>query len=153
MDVEIVPLIMRWFHMLGAMILVGGLLYLYFGLRGALPSLGDETRVVFRNRAVQPWKHFVALAFVLLLVSGFYNYLTITRHLHEEQPLYHALFGIKFLLALAAFAFVFIVTSTMSWSENLREKPVMWYLALLTSVAVVLIAGYMRMMPATVALP
>lgn len=147
MDIEIVPLLMRWSHIIGALIIVGGTLYLYFGLRGALNTLEGEAREAFRTAAMSRWKHFVALALVLILVSGFYNYLTITRHLHEDQPLYHALFGVKFLVGLAAFAFVFIVTSTMKWSEKLRENPLMWHLALLTGLAVVLIGGFMRAIP------
>jgi len=34
----------------------------------------------------------------LLLISGLYNYLAVTRVQHAGQPLYHMLFGIKFLL-------------------------------------------------------
>ena len=144
---SILPLVMRWFHMIGAVTLVGSALYMYFALRAALPLLDGETREGFRTKVMNRWKHFVAAAFVLLFASGFYNYLTITRHMHEDQPLYHMLFGVKFLLALAAFALVFVVTSTMAWSVKLREKPLMWHLAVLTSIAVVLIASYMRSMP------
>ncbi len=148
--VEWLPLLMRWSHMLGAVIIVGGTLFMYVSLRSSLTTLEPEVRAEFRRSAMDRWKHLVAVGMVLLLVSGFYNYLAITRHNHDGQGLYHALFGVKFLVALATFALLFIVTSTMKWSEGLRDKSMMWHLAVATALAVLLIAGFMRMMPAAV---
>lgn len=146
-SVELLPLVMRWLHLIGASIMVGGTLFMYIALRGSLATLEPSVREAFRAAVMNRWKHVIAAAFVLLVVSGFYNYLMVTRLVHDEQPLYHALFGIKFLAALAAFALVFIVTSTMKWSEKLREQPAMWHLSALFVVAVLLIGGFMKLMP------
>lgn len=146
--VDWVPLISRWIHIVGAVTFVGGTIYMYLSVRGALNTVQDaDARENLRTELMSRWKHIVALTFVMLFGSGFYNYLMVTRHVHEDQGAYHGLFGAKFLIALVAFVLVFIVTSTMAWSEKMREKPLFWHLAVLTSLAVVLIAGYMKMMP------
>lgn len=147
--VEWVPLISRWIHIFGAIAFVGGTLYMYISVRGALSRIEEPTqREAMRANLMNRWKHIVALTFVMLFGSGFYNYLMVTRHVHEGQGAYHGLFGAKFLMAIIAFVLVFIVTSTMTWSEKLRDKPVFWHLSVLVSLAIVLIAGYMKMMPA-----
>jgi uncharacterized membrane protein len=147
-SVELIPLLSRWAHIVGAVLAVGGTLFMYIALRGPLATeLDSEKGPAFRDAVMNKWKHIVALAFVLVFGSGLYNYLAVTRHMHPDQPQYHMLFGIKFLLAFVAFALMFIVTSTMAWSEKLRDKPVMWHLTVLVSLAVILIAGYMKLMP------
>lgn len=147
--VPILPLLSRWLHILGAVTFAGGTVYMYVALRGAMASgLSKDARDSFRREIMARWKHVIELSFVLIFGSGFYNYFALTRHAHPDQPLYHALFGTKFLLAIAAFGLAFVVTSTMEWSAGLREKPLMWRLAVGSVLGVILIAGYMKLMPA-----
>lgn len=144
----VLPLIMRWAHVVSAIIVVGGLFFTRFAVMPALrSSLSAEDQGKFHEALMNKWKPLLALCMLLFLASGFYNYLFVTRFDHMEQPLYHALFGIKVLLALTLFVLAFVVSSTMEWSEKLRENPLMWTLVVVVMFAVVLIAGFMRTMP------
>jgi hypothetical protein len=99
---------------------------------------------------MKKWKLLLHPPIILFLVSGMYNYLVVTRFLHEDQALYHALFGVKFLLALVVFALYIVLTSTMKWSEGLREKNILWVLLVLLVTAIVAIAGTMKTLPIVV---
>lgn len=142
-------LIMRWAHIFAAVIAVGGAIFLRFVLMpSAQASLDDAAHARLRSALIGRWQKFVHTCVLLFLVSGFYNYLAITRFEHEGQPLYHMLFGIKFLLALAVFALAVALTSLKSWSEKLRSNSRMWLVVLVAlAAAVILVSGYMRALP------
>lgn len=147
----VLPLIMRWTHVICAIIVVGGLFYTRFVVAPALRStLSDEDRARLHETLMNKWKPLLAMCMLLFLASGFYSYLFVTRFDHVEQPLYHALFGIKLLLAMLLFALAFVVSSTMDWSDKLRENRLMWTLVVLVMFVVVLIAGFLRTMPISV---
>ena len=109
-------------------------------------TLGDNFDAL-NEALMKRWKPFAHTALLLLFISGFYNYLVVTRLVHDGQGLYHGLFGAKFLLATVASVLFFIVTSTMGWSARLRQKSGLWILTLCLLVGIALIAGYMRVMP------
>ena len=111
----ILPLIMRWAHVLAAIVAVGGSIYMRFVLMPVAASvLEEEPHKRLRAALTRLWQRFVHACILLFLVSGFYNYLAVTRLNHVSQPLYHALFGIKFLLALGVFALALILTSNQT---------------------------------------
>ena len=146
------PLLMRWIHVGSAIVLVGGLIfYRLVFVPVASKVLSDEELEKLREPLMRRWKMYIHPSILLFLISGFYNYLVVTRGLHEGQGLYHALFGMKFLLALCVFALAIIMTSTMTWSEKLRKNRALWSILVLLAVAVALIGGYMKVMPQTTA--
>ena len=57
--------------------------------------------------------------------------MSVTRHLHTSDSLYHMLFGIKFLLSLAVFALASMLTSGRAWSARIRASADQWSLVLL----------------------
>ena len=147
--IELLPLVSRWVHILSAIVAIGGSLFVRLMLMPTMAKvLDDEKRVEFRTALMRRWKPMAHATIVLFLVSGFYNYLAVTRFDHDDQPLYHALFGAKFLLAILVFAMSIILTSTMAWSTKLRESSALWYAFLAAGIGVVLIAGVMKMVPA-----
>lgn len=144
----ILPLISRWIHMLCAVTVIGSIIYYRFAVvvaeKRALPDgLPEE----FKTALFKRWKLLLHPPIIFFLASGLYTYLMVTRHLHEDQPLYHALFGVKFLLALAVFALYVVLTSTMKWSESLRQKNILWTLLILGVIAIIGVGGVMRMLP------
>ena len=145
----VIPLLMRWIHIGTAIVLVGGLVfYRLVFVPVANKILSDEERERLREPLMRRWKLYIHPPIVLFLISGFYTYAFVTSSQHNGQALYHALFGVKFLLALGVFALGIMLTSTMKWSEQIRTKQALWAVLLLLSTAVVLIAGFMRTMPA-----
>lgn len=95
---DVLLYVLRWIHIASAVTLLGGMI---FALAAALPAvrslpdaqtIGDSIAARFRPLLIA--------AILLLLGSGLYNYLT----KHNMPPVYHMLFGMKFLLALHVFA-------------------------------------------------
>lgn len=150
-EVSLIPLVMRWLHVISAIVATGGAIFSLFVL---LPAAGKVLQPADRDQLAEAvrtrWQRFIHAAILFFLISGFYNYLTITRFQHADQPLYHALFGVKFLLALVVFALALALTSSRPWSQNLRTRGRKWLTALVVcAVAVVLISGVLRALPKT----
>ncbi len=147
----LLPLIMRWIHILSAIIAVGGAFFMYYVLRpSAAAVLPESLGMSLREAITTRWRRVVHTAIALFLISGFYNYLVVMAPQHRDQPLYHMLFGIKFLLALAVFVLAIALTSTKAWSIRFRESSRGWlgWLVML-AVGVVLISGILRALPRT----
>ena len=145
----ILALVMRWVHIVSAVFTVGGSVFIPFVLLPVVSAnLSESERGPFRDAVMKRWKAFFHPFIILFLVSGFYNYMAVTAPLHQGQALYHALFGVKFLLAIAFFGLAIIATSTMAWSKKMRARSGIWALLVLTGLLIVLIAGFMKVMPA-----
>jgi len=153
MDSEmLLPLIVRWLHIVSAVFAVGGVLFYYFIFMAvSAKALSEEVATTLRSALMKRWKPFLHPTIIIFLATGFYTYLKVTKDLHDEQPLYHALFGVKFLLAIVVFALFIILTSTMKWSVNIRDKKGMWLLLVVLALAVVLLGGVMRTLPHSIA--
>ena len=144
----LLPLLMRWMHILAAITMLGGTLFLrtvvVVATRQALdPDAGKGLRAAIGNR----WKKFVPWLTTALIVSGLYNYMVL-RSGHANDSPYHMLFGLKFLLALVVFGLAMTLLSSESWSAKIRQSADKWLSVLLAlAITVVLIAGYMKVMP------
>lgn len=148
----LLPLLMRWVHILSAIVAVGGTIFIAAALNPTMTKgLAEDARAEFRGRVMKRWKMLFHPTIVLFLLSGFYNYIVVTSELHQDQPLYHILFGVKFLLALIFFTVVIVATSTMGWSERLRTRGGLWAIQVLIAIAIVMVAGVMKSLPQQVA--
>jgi uncharacterized membrane protein len=144
----LLPLAMRWLHILCAVVVVGSIIFYRFAVVPASKKAFDGgVHEEFQFALMKKWKLLLHPPIIFFLVSGMYYYLAVTRFLHDDQPLYHALFGIKFLLALVVFALYIALTSTMKWSEGLRTKGSLWGLLTVLVLAIVAIAGVMKTLP------
>lgn len=144
----ILPLVMRWIHMLSALTMVGGSVFLWLVyLPISARILSEEERSRIYDPLLQRWKLVVHPTIILFLVSGFYTYIAVTRFQHEGQAIYHMAFGLKFLAAMVVFALLIVLTSTMSWSVKLREHKGLWWVFMVSIAVVVLLAGFMRVLP------
>jgi len=139
-------LLSRWAHVLSAILLLGGGVFMRFVLYpAAAKTLGGEEHEALRRTIMQSWRRVVHLCILLLLVSGFYNYFVLMPR-HDGHSLYHALFGVKFLLALLVFALLSILVSGRTKPSRLRSKAPFWLSVTLSlGLIIVLIAGYMKL--------
>ncbi|HIA48823.1 MAG TPA: hypothetical protein EYN96_12860 [Candidatus Hydrogenedentes bacterium] len=145
------PLVMRWIHIFCAVVVVGSILFYRFAvLPASKQAFEDGMPDAFRLALMKKWKLLLHPPIILFLASGMYTYMTVTSKLHEDQGLYHALFGLKFLLALFVFALYIVLTSTMKWSEGIRDKNILWVLLVLSVTVIVGIAGVMKTLPVAV---
>jgi uncharacterized membrane protein len=144
-----IPLFMRWIHIFSAMVLIGGTMFIFAILLPVLAKTGTpEERVKLRDTLMRRWKLFSHVGIVLIFATGIYNLMSVIGTKTDGEPaigsFYILLFCAKFALALAVFALVFIGTSTMKWSESLRERKGLWWFLVAASIAVVLVANIMK---------
>src|SRR5438270_12057971 len=99
---------MRIVHILSAITLVGGILAWRFGVTPSLAILADEERQSAEEAITTTWRPAVLYSVAGLLISGIYNY--IRWRSGGLPPEYHALIGVKFLLALHVFAVAILAT-------------------------------------------
>ncbi len=144
-----VNIAMRWAHILSAIVLMGGTFFARFVLLPAAEATLDaDTHAKLRAAVRQRWAKWVHISLLLFLVSGFYNYLFVTRFAHPDTPLYHALFGVKFLLALVIFFFASVLAGRSGLAQKLQAQPRIWVtLVLALALAVVAIGGVMKLLP------
>jgi len=140
---DVVPILSRVLHILSAVILVGGLFY----IRTILAPSGIEACFGGR-RAV--WAKWVGMATAFLLISGIYNFILIVRASKLEgavalPPAYHALFGIKFLLALVVMFVAAILAGKTEAAERFRSKMPMWLnVGWFSALAIIVLGAILR---------
>jgi hypothetical protein len=98
--VDPIAVFFRVLHIFSAITLLGGVLAWRFAAIPAESTLANETRAKLGNATAAAWRPWVLSAVVGLIISGIYNFL----HKSGLTPTYHAIFGIKILLALHVFA-------------------------------------------------
>lgn len=144
-----VQLVTRIFHILGAIVLVGGVFYLRMIVAPRLRASDADggADIWFAGRR-EVWAKWVAIATVLLLVTGLFNYWQIIRSNERMASSYHAIMGIKILLALAVFFIAALLAGKTALAEQLRQKMKLWLsVCLAAGVIVVILAGVLRTYP------
>src|SRR3954470_13866005 len=114
-------LILRYMHVLGAIALMGGTIFMRFALRPVVVQLPAETKATLHEEVRRRWARFVMLATLLILVSGLTNLMLTGRSVYEPvfgmAKGYQMLVGIKFLLALPIFFIAAILTGRSSLAK------------------------------------
>ncbi len=140
----LVPLVLRWLHILAAITAVGGTIFMRTTLVPALETLPDMQRGMLHETIRSRWSRLVAASILFLLVSGFYNFFVITRRF-QLPPVYQMLFGIKFLLALRIFGLASVISGRSETAKRMRTKARFWLsLNIAMAVALVCISGVMN---------
>ena len=141
-------LLSRWAHILAAVVMLGGAVFLRFILMPSITeAFGATGHQTLRPVLMRRWRKVVHGCIAVFLVSGFYNYLAVTAPRHAGQPLYHALFGVKFLLGLAIFALASILVSGRDRSSPIRANAPLWMaVTVALGVTVVMIGGAMKLL-------
>jgi uncharacterized membrane protein len=132
---EVLIPLMRWLHLSAMTALIGGILYARFVIAPSESDLSTDARTTLDDRAARYFRPMVYGAIALLVVSGLFNYLTRPGH----SALFHALFGIKILLALH----VFSVSILIAQPGNKRRNRQMFGAAV-SGLIILLIASYLK---------
>ena len=152
---EMAAILSRWIHIGTAIVLVGGTVFLRFVLSPAAAQLAETEHAKLKELVMKSWKKYVHGGILLFLISGLYNYLVVQAPLHKGDKLYHALMGIKIILALAVFFLGSALVGRSKSFEGMRKNSKFWQLVMiLVSALIVGISGYAKVaMPPTVASP
>ncbi|MGE0756035.1 MAG: hypothetical protein AB7F89_13690 [Pirellulaceae bacterium] len=143
-------LILRWAHILGAVLLVGGTLFWRVAFWPAVQELPEDLRANLNSALRRRWSRLVMLASGLLLVSGLINFMTIVTSydlVKDDLPgrLYHPLFGVKFLLSLVVFLLASLLAGRSGAAERMRQKERFWLsLNAVLAILVVCLGGLLR---------
>src|SRR3954465_12124462 len=142
-------LLLRYMHILGAIALMGGTIFMRFALRPVVVGLSSETRTAVHEQVRGRWSKFVMLASALLLISGITNLALAGRY--DFQPIlgmdkgYHMVVGVKFLLALPIFFIAALMTGRSSLAKRVQASAELWMnVNLALALTMVLIGGYLK---------
>ncbi|MCA9189446.1 MAG: hypothetical protein R3E01_10845 [Pirellulaceae bacterium] len=147
---DIVELILRWSHILSAVVLAGGTIGWRVAVVPGLTALGGEQREAFLQASRKPWSMVVGITSGLLLASGLYNAIVIIiRNDFSNAPLpYHALVAVKLLLALVLFFLAARLSGKSSGAVRFRERLTFWLnVNCLLAILLVCLGGLMRLTP------
>lgn len=141
---QIMQLVSRVLHILGAIILAGGLFY----IRSVLSPAGVDACFADRRAA---WAKWVGIATFMLLGSGIYNFLVVNNQVKaaggQLEPTYHMLFGIKFLLALLVMFLAAILAGRTAAADKFRANMGRWLnVAWFAIMAIVVLAALLRIL-------
>ncbi len=141
-------IIFRWTHVAAVIVMVGGVFFLRMVVHPVLMRLDEQQRGPLRAGILGRWKFVVHACVVLILGSGLYNYLGVTRPLHEGQPQYHMLIGIKILLAMLVFFIAEALVGRAKAFEPIRKATPVWLIvSLVLAAAIIAISSYVKFIP------
>lgn len=141
-------LILRYMHILGAIALMGGTIFMRFALVPTVPELDEKSRAALHEGVRSRWGKFVMIAAALLLISGFVN-LGLAARYNFHAPVgniaYNVLAGSKLILAIPIFLFASFLTGRSETAKKFQANRVMWLdVNLGLAVLMVLIGGFLR---------
>ena len=142
---DILPLVFRWIHIIAAIILVGGTLFMRLALAPVASAAADSETAELRESIRRKWAKWVMMSTGLLLLSGLYN-AAMKAMGYDLDGMYNGLLMLKILLAFAAFYLSAVLSGRSNRAIKFRESETKW-LNILCGImlAIVVIAGYMKM--------
>ena len=132
---EILTALMRWVHLSSVVTLVGGIFYARFVMAPAGSTLPGGAGGALDQAAALRFRPIVFAAISGLVISGIYNFLAKPGH----SALYHALFGVKMLLALHVFSVAILATAPQN-SRRARQL----FGAAISGLTIILISAYLK---------
>ena len=141
---DILFIISRWIHVISAVIVVGGTIFVRFVLAPAGATLPEEVHEQLRSRLMPRWRKIVHACIGLLLLTGGVNlFVAISNHV-KPMP-YHAIFFVKFLMALAVFFLAIALTGTSPGFASLRAARKKWLAVMaVLGVLVIMLSGVLK---------
>lgn len=137
---------LRWFHIVPAIILVGGSIFMWLAYVPTAAEVDEDVRDKMWAGIRKRWALLIMASTLFLLVSGFINFGLALNTLGEEgKSTYHMLFGIKLILALVVFFFSSVLAGRSKLAEKFRQRERMWWsVNAITAIVLVCLAGVMK---------
>ena len=145
---DAVQIALRWLHIVPAVVAGGGSVFLAVALLPALREMPADVRTSAREAITARWRVVVMACITLLLVSGAANFLVYQWPAHRGQPLYEALFALKFLAAMVVFFIGSALTGRSAALQPMRDNVRFWAGLNATLVLlIVIVSGALRFVP------
>lgn len=141
-------LVARVGHVLGAIILLGGLFYLRFVPAPPITKGGVVPADQFFGGRRTIWARWTGAATALLLVAGIFNYVLIIKQHERLDPSYHMLMGLKIAAAVGVFLLAALLAGRTSAADSIRKKWRTWLtLCVVLGIINVTLGGVLRTYP------
>lgn len=141
----LLELIIRWAHILPAIILVGGTLYMVFALHPAMQATEFDEKAELKSAIRARWAKVVMICAGIVVLSGIASQVLQSRTYEFPQGYYQGVVGMKGLLALVILYIASLLTGRSKNAEKFREKEAFWLkLNATLAVILVLMAGTLR---------
>ncbi len=149
-EMEVPVIVSRWFHLVAVITAIGGTVFLRMVLHpSATSSLSPESHETLRAVLVRRWARVVHVCILFIILSGIYNAIVMFPK-HSGQPLYHAVFGVKVLLALVLFFIATAVTGRNPAFAAVRAKGPMWMAVnIVLAAVIVLLSNILKDIPSS----
>ena len=136
-----VNVLSRWLHVLSAVIVVGGIVFLGLALLPAMAGQEALVRQAVMGPVVRRFKILVHSAIGLLLLTGTYNMLVALPKVRAltYHSFYQSILGTKILLALILFGIALPVLSSPPAFGNIQESRRRWVTVLVVLGLVILL--------------
>jgi hypothetical protein len=140
-------LTLRYMHILGAIALMGGTIFMRFALRPVVVAMQPDVKAATHEQVRSRWSKVVMLSTLLLLVSGITNLGLAGRY--QFEPVfgmsYHMVVGIKLILALPIFFIAAILMGRSALAKRFQANGELWMNVNLTlALVMVLIGGVLK---------
>jgi len=141
-------LVLRWMHVVPAVVAGGATIFTRLALLPALAALPDAERLRVKDAIDRRWRIVVMACVALLLVSGIANFVLYQAPAHRGQSLYHALFGVKFLAAIIVFFLASALSGRSRALASIRANARLGVgISAVLVLAILLISGLLRSIP------
>ncbi|HZZ29249.1 MAG TPA: hypothetical protein VFE46_14720 [Pirellulales bacterium] len=147
-------LALRWFHLVAAMVAVGGTAFMRFALVPSVSVLADEQRKALHEQIRSRWAKLVAGSVAFLLISGLINFVLFLTESKTEpwaqwhqayNSLYQFVFGAKFALAMVVFFIASALAGRGQATQKFRQDATWWMTVnLVLALVVVALSGVLR---------
>lgn len=142
-------LITRWLHILAVIVAIGGSIYSYLAFMPASQaSLDEPDRTRLRDAVRQRWAKFVHISIAILLITGGINF--VMGAIPPRPPKvpampYHAIFGVKLILALVIFFLASALLGKSPGFARMREHARRWFgVIAVLGLVIVLLSGMLN---------
>lgn len=141
---DILFVLSRWIHIVSAVVAIGGTIFIRFVLAPSGAALPEEAHQQLRSRLLPRWQKFVHACVGLLLLTGGFNLFVAISNKVAPMP-YHAIFAVKFLLAMVVFFLGIALTGTSPGFASIRAARKKWLAVMATlGVIVILLSGVLK---------
>ncbi len=142
-EINYILLVSRWLHIVAAAVAIGAFVFMRIAL---LPSvkqtLDDETRGKLHEAVRARWGRVVHLCVASLLVTGVINFMILAMPMESPPAAYHAIFGVKVLIAMMLFFVASALASRGAGLAKFRQRPATWLtVGVVCGLLIVLLSG------------